>query len=483
MIKVYILLFVIAAAQASYKASMRDIMYLRSTCKARDSALANDFYRSIDVNKISLFSQILNFKIINVVMGEEPRTTKLIKHMVIDEEDNDEKEEDLKIIANNISLHYNLSHSTEGTVYHAYPKVNQDNMCFSAEKHVDLILESFSTDLMEYMGAEGSNRLYDSLPWKLYASVHLALRVSRLHKAGYLYTFLNPSTIYMRSEFDMVLGDFSFAVPVSPSITGLINNYETLALSAFHPTYSPNELYQDIYSWNSDTYSLGIILHEIWTGKTHKGSEMPEDYRLSVSSICEDEPVNNLNRLSNDLIVRWVYCKYFQNIVSSMVEETFEMRAGIDTVIRKFKENADEAMKEYIKLKSDYEDELETSRNMLDGLKKIDPNSPEAELYVGIDDTIALLDEEIAFINDDIGKTKPLETVLIAFYKSMIEPRIDEPHFILRQLEDNEYIFSLLDDKGEAILSHPIGDYIKILKNKIGQTGEGMVFNDGRILI
>ena len=391
-----------------------------------------------------------------------------------------------------IAKYLTLSESEEGKVYHSYPAIKKSELCYKTTNFVYFVREAFKAPFVNYyMKFLNKKNEYDSLPWKIYASVHLALRVKRLHEAGYLYTYLNPSTIYVRSDFDMVLGDYRFFkfeyldedMPISLNEVAVFN---------FDRNYIPPELNRGLYSRESDVYSLGLILFTIWAQKTYDDVQSSEEFRIDAINYCNNvKPVTSQD-IQTETSIKNVYCRYFHDTVKSMIEYEPEKRLALDDVIEQFKTHTKEAIEQSNKVREPIEaiykqlkdrekkvkQERIEFRKLTPGrdVKKEKGQYSEIRPIKEIRDELNKLGSQIIALERELDMGNPLEKILEEFFNVMIKPKEREHAYVFRQLSDNQYLFDALKDQGKRILEKPVAEYIANISKQMNDDKKPSLF-------
>ena len=137
-----------------------------------------------------------------------------------------------------------------------------------------------------------------------------------LHKAGIVHRDIKPSNIMWRSakKDSVVLIDFGLASVAATSLTVVVSQV------GYTQGYAAPEVSTGVYLDDSDYYSLGIVIYELFTGKMPfqnareaisgvitRPSNMPEDLYnlirgLTYKDISFRDDLDNPNR-------RWTYCE------------------------------------------------------------------------------------------------------------------------------------------------------------------------------
>ena len=134
---------------------------------------------------------------------------------------------------------------------------------------------------------QGRTYSYEELKTVIIPSLNMALKA--LHDAGIIHKDLKPSNIMRKDDGSIAIIDFGVSSEVAEGLTMLVDQTGmTLA-------YSAPETFRDIFLRESDYYSLGITIFELFTGKLPYDGLSDADLERLVSvqkiPLPEDMPI------------------------------------------------------------------------------------------------------------------------------------------------------------------------------------------------
>ncbi len=143
---------------------------------------------------------------------------------------------------------------------------------------------------------------------------------------------LKPGNILVTADGAPKLLDFGVAKLLNPEVAGQTLDLTAAAVRVFTPEYaSPEQVRGDRITTASDVYSLGVLLHELLTGRRPSGESawtlraLPEDLATIVAMATRPEPERryaSAEQLSEDLR-RWL-----QGLPVHARRDTLSYRAG-----------------------------------------------------------------------------------------------------------------------------------------------------------
>ncbi|MGZ3459666.1 MAG: serine/threonine-protein kinase, partial [Archangium sp.] len=130
----------------------------------------------------------------------------------------------------------------------------------------------------EHLVGQNLARLALPLPWRrtLGLGIGLARGLAAAHRQGVLHRDLKPSNVLLTTEGEVKLLDFGLAELVDAGVPKGTSGVRTLAGT---PRYMAPELFRGAPATpRSDLYALGLVLHELCTGKLppHRRDQSPE---------------------------------------------------------------------------------------------------------------------------------------------------------------------------------------------------------------
>lgn len=139
---------------------------------------------------------------------------------------------------------------------------------------------------------QGRTFSFDVLKEKIIPNLNEGLHV--LHQNGIIHKDLKPSNIMLcDNEIDVVIIDFGIS-----SIKGGPNTV-IVTKTGMTPEYSASETFRNLFLEESDYYSLGITLYELFCGKTPYSNMSPEEIEQYVSIQRIPFPSNMPTELCN----------------------------------------------------------------------------------------------------------------------------------------------------------------------------------------
>ncbi len=139
---------------------------------------------------------------------------------------------------------------------------------------------------------QGRTFTFDVLKQKIIPSLNEGLHV--LHQNGIIHKDLKPSNIMLcDNETDVVIIDFGISSVKEGSSTVIVTK------TGMTPEYSASETFRNLFLEESDYYSLGITLFELFCGRTPYSNMSPEQIEQYVSIQRIPFPSNMPTELCN----------------------------------------------------------------------------------------------------------------------------------------------------------------------------------------
>ena len=143
---------------------------------------------------------------------------------------------------------------------------------------------------------------------------------------------LKPGNIFVTADGAPKLLDFGVAKLLNPEVSGQTLDLTGASVRVFTPEYaSPEQVRGDRITTTSDVYSLGVLLHEILTGRRPSGEAartkrtLPTDLETIVSMATREEPARryaSAEQLAEDLR------RYLEGLPVKARRDTFPYRSG-----------------------------------------------------------------------------------------------------------------------------------------------------------
>lgn len=133
----------------------------------------------------------------------------------------------------------------------------------------------------------GQTCSYEELRGVIIPSLNSALKA--LHDAGIIHKDLKPSNIMRKDDGGIAIIDFGISSVIEKGLTMLVDR------TGLTPAYSAPETFRDIFLRESDYYSLGITIYELFTGHPPYAGLSESDLERLVSiqkiPLPEDMPM------------------------------------------------------------------------------------------------------------------------------------------------------------------------------------------------
>lgn len=132
------------------------------------------------------------------------------------------------------------------------------------------------------------------------------------HRQGVIHRDIKPTNILVTADMDVKIGDFSIA-----HLTKL-DSTETMPMGLVgSPRYmSPEQVREDCVSYQTDLFSLGVVMYELVTGRHPFQSE---NFSRLVQKILHEEPPHVIE-------LRLDVCKPLSDIVAKAMAKTLSRR-------------------------------------------------------------------------------------------------------------------------------------------------------------
>lgn len=134
---------------------------------------------------------------------------------------------------------------------------------------------------------QGKTCSYEELRTVIIPSLNAALKT--LHEAGIIHKDLKPSNIMRKEDGGISIIDFGISSVIEEGLTMLVDK------TGLTPAYSAPETFRDIFLRESDYYSLGITIFELFTGRQPyaglSGSDLERLVSVQKIPLPEDMPI------------------------------------------------------------------------------------------------------------------------------------------------------------------------------------------------
>ena len=121
-----------------------------------------------------------------------------------------------------------------------------------------------------------------------------------LHTAGIFHKDLKPANIVVRADGSVAIIDFGVSSAVEEGVTMLVTN------TGMTPMYSAPETFRNIFLAESDYYSLGITIYELFTGHVPY-ADLSEEERERMISVQKIPLPSSMPSALKDLITGLTY--------------------------------------------------------------------------------------------------------------------------------------------------------------------------------
>lgn len=157
------------------------------------------------------------------------------------------------------------------------------------------VYEGFPFEIIPYFkngSLEGKTFTFEELKQRIIIDLNEGLRV--LHQNGIIHKDLKPSNIMLcDNEEDVVIIDFGISSVKEGSNTIVVTK------TGMTPEYSASETFRNLFLEESDYYSLGITLYELYCGRTPYSNMNSEEIEQYVSVQRIPFPSNMPTELCN----------------------------------------------------------------------------------------------------------------------------------------------------------------------------------------
>lgn len=317
--------------------------------------------------------------------------------------------------------------------------------CVYNKDFIEVFEEPLTNSLEQYVSHYNLDNKQYSVIWNLQITVALLRALKRFHEAGYLHLNIRPESIYLRNDYQPILGGYDVTTKIEFE-DGEPQKREDMDKD-FINFFDNNEFYMLVESLESeltnktDIFALGVVIYQIWNrdfdDSIENGTDglwdnlSPKDLHTRINTFCEGyDDKRELDIM--DKIRKAVYCNSLSNIVKSMIKETPSERPELEQLIGSvinssedmilyyedliFEENLKEKMlnKHLINIGSQLEHLNPNNRSDEDRREGKDKRQPEEEP-----------DNDEEFFSDiKLDKSNLLKTLSIQSYKPGPEDEI-----------------------------------------------------------
>lgn len=235
-------------------------------------------------NSTVLNSQLNNGTVLNSAVYDvdiiQPGTVLFEKYIVVQKLDTNTGEADLYLCSDNqlyyIAKKYRRKEAVKDEIIHKL--INLDSQ-YVAKVYASGEYNGCPLEIMPYY-KNGSlqGRQFSYMELKTHIIPSLNEGINTLHKNGIIHKDLKPSNIMLAdNQVDVAIIDFG----ISSVREG--NNTVVVTKTGMTPEYSAPETFRGLYLTESDYYSFGIAIYELFCGRTPYASLSQEEIEKFVS--------------------------------------------------------------------------------------------------------------------------------------------------------------------------------------------------------
>ena len=464
------LAFAILPYQADFIYDMVDL------CSKKDKSKNFFFNRLKEDNILTKHIREEEKKVLKVKIEEELR---VVKSLLLDKINMSAKDSEIRTLKN-LSEYWFVNSLDDKD------KSKDRDFCFYDEKRIYILMKAFDFSLDNVDNHHGSNKIYETPSWRLFAIQAVGNAMVRLHNLRYLHRDIKPQNVFAKDVFDIVLGDFDLTIHL-PTEKGeaIVNGYKNGDIAGTSVYIAPEALGRGIYSVKSDAFSFGVLIFNLLTNETFRPVHKVYDNLFELINNYEGCKKTFLRGSPTDL-----YCNYFKNLVKKLISKNpcnrpygyaliKELYEAVFKAYMHIKETSRELDKILEQLKADENNNITQLKNHLD---MINPHDFESELNEYIERINNPQQQKILRIDNSVFIVKlqePYKTIDPLDFKSELNKYIEgiksSQQWEIRRI--NKEVFTtklqasltidLLESKFDDV------DYITDLNNQIQISGAG----------
>ena len=349
--------------------------------------------------------------------------------------------------------------------------LSEHKECYYFKNELFIFIEKYEVDLDNFLSDKNEIKL--NPVWMILASYSLVNIVRNMHLIGIIHADIKPENVFMKSPFELFIGDYSLSLDLDEIPKGKIYHDEKgnfgetrLRVPSAYGTAgyeAPEISKQKSISKVSDIYSLGMLLFDIFD---RISSEQREN--SSINSVCSNYDQSNEYTKDYAFILIEIYCLYYHSLINRMINlepksriNDDELKTEINNCTRKAISHYNQFMQQKLRELNDKKERL--TRIETNPLTSLDFWN-EGYKYLLRESGFAtnntpLLVEEVQYDESMIDKYS-IDTFLRRMYQKLVNSRDNSNSYIYSVLSDYKIFFYQLSDLGQGIIGCTIDDYL-----------------------